>query len=257
MTHQTNQQGIAFVFPPEIFPRGCSKSFSSGASAPSRFCLAWDFLFPPVPLLTWCLLAAVTGNASQELPFGEPFPPGVSRDPLIINPKESTGQVALIGISPLMVCVPSPLQLLPRMSSVLLLLLLLPFSAGNAGSQPGQALPRRRLSCVRCCGPSEQPVSVLSQRSARMSGEPRYSLPKIQPTINITILKGGCSSFPACSLLLFLWAFPAAKFGKKIRAKGKMCPEVSKITVPKMWLYAKVTKIRSRGAQNMIVPKSV
>ncbi|NXM99310.1 C1QT1 protein, partial [Sylvia borin] len=74
-----------------------------------------------------------------------------------------------------------------RMSAVILLLLL---SAGNAGSQPGTALPRRRLSCVRCCGPSEQPVSIISQRSARMSPHPQYSLPKIQPTIDITILKG-------------------------------------------------------------------
>ncbi|XP_005054685.2 PREDICTED: complement C1q tumor necrosis factor-related protein 8 isoform X1 [Ficedula albicollis] len=89
-----------------------------------------------------------------------------------------------------MVCVPSPLQLLPRMSSVLLPALLLLLSVGSAGSQPERALPRRRLSCVRCCGPSEQPVPILSQRSARMSGEPQYSPPKIQPTIDITILKG-------------------------------------------------------------------
>ncbi|NXU97838.1 C1QT1 protein, partial [Cettia cetti] len=74
-----------------------------------------------------------------------------------------------------------------RMRAVLLLLLL---SAGNAGSQPDTALPRRRLSCVRCCGPSEQPVSILSQRSARMNAQPRYSVPQIQPTIDITILKG-------------------------------------------------------------------
>lgn len=138
-----------------------------------------------------------------------------------------------------MVCVPSPLQLLPRMSSVLLLLLLLPFSVGNGGSQPEQALPRRRLSCVRCCGPSEQPVSILSQRSARMSGEPRYSLPKIQPTIDITILKGGCSSFPAWSLLLFLWAFPAAKIGPKIQSKGQNVPK----------------SVQKKGAQNVVVHK--
>ncbi|NXR31826.1 C1QT1 protein, partial [Zosterops hypoxanthus] len=74
-----------------------------------------------------------------------------------------------------------------RMSTMILLLLL---SVGNAGSQPGMAPPRHRLSCVRCCGPSEQPVSIISQRSARMSPHLQYSLPKIQPTINITILKG-------------------------------------------------------------------
>ncbi|NWY33025.1 C1QT8 protein, partial [Pheucticus melanocephalus] len=77
-----------------------------------------------------------------------------------------------------------------RMSSVILLLLLLLPPAGNAGSEEEQALPRRRLACVRCCGPSEQPVSIFSQRSARMSSHPQYSLPKVQPTIDITILKG-------------------------------------------------------------------
>ncbi|NWT63313.1 C1QT8 protein, partial [Erythrocercus mccallii] len=68
------------------------------------------------------------------------------------------------------------------------LLLLLLLSAGNAGSRPDTALPQRRLACVRCCGPSEQPASIVSQRSARI--QPRYSLPKIRPTIDITILKG-------------------------------------------------------------------
>ncbi|NXQ28333.1 C1QT8 protein, partial [Alaudala cheleensis] len=77
-----------------------------------------------------------------------------------------------------------------RMGAVIPLLQLLLLCPGTAGSQPGPALPRRRLSCVRCCGPSEQPVSILTQRSARMSAEPRYSMPKIQPTIDITILKG-------------------------------------------------------------------
>ncbi|NXH42650.1 C1QT1 protein, partial [Dicaeum eximium] len=77
-----------------------------------------------------------------------------------------------------------------RMSAAILLLPLLLLSAGNAGSQPEKALPRRRLSCVRCCAPSEQPVPVVSQRSARMSAHPQYSVPKIQPTIDITILKG-------------------------------------------------------------------
>ncbi|NWS88296.1 C1QT1 protein, partial [Toxostoma redivivum] len=72
-----------------------------------------------------------------------------------------------------------------RMSTLILLLLL--FSVGNSGSQPES---RRRLSCVRCCGPWEQPVSVVSPRSARTSGSPQYSVPKIRPTIDITILKG-------------------------------------------------------------------
>ncbi|NXM87023.1 C1QT8 protein, partial [Oenanthe oenanthe] len=118
-----------------------------------------------------------------------------------------------------------------RMSSVLLLALLLLLPVGNAGSQPERALPRRRLSCVRCCGPEEQPVPIVSQRWARMSGEPRYSLPKIQPTIDITILKGGCCSFPAFPLLLFLRAFPTAKFSPKFRAKCKGQPKVSKMRI--------------------------
>lgn len=120
-------------------------------------------------------------------------------------------------------CAPSPLQLLPRMSAVLLLLLL---SAGNAGSQPDTALPRRRLSCVRCCGPSEQPVSLVSQRSARMSAHPQYSLPKIQPTIDITILKGGCSSLFLAALP---WSFPTAKFHPKFKTWARGVPKVPKI----------------------------
>ncbi|NXT64642.1 C1QT8 protein, partial [Chaetops frenatus] len=74
-----------------------------------------------------------------------------------------------------------------RMRAVVLLLLL---SAGNSGSQREQAQPRRRLSCVRCCGPSEKPVPILSQNFTRISRNPEYSLPKIQPIIDITILKG-------------------------------------------------------------------
>ncbi|NXB72300.1 C1QT8 protein, partial [Donacobius atricapilla] len=101
-----------------------------------------------------------------------------------------------------------------RMRAVILLLLL---SAGIAGSQPGAALPRRRLSCVRCCGPSEQPVSILSQRSARTSACPQYPVPKIRPTIDITILKGGCSS-------LLLAALPPGPGGRKGQ-KGQPGPQ--------------------------------
>nr|XP_014425246.1 complement C1q tumor necrosis factor-related protein 1 [Pelodiscus sinensis]XP_025036720.1 complement C1q tumor necrosis factor-related protein 1 [Pelodiscus sinensis]XP_025036721.1 complement C1q tumor necrosis factor-related protein 1 [Pelodiscus sinensis]XP_025036722.1 complement C1q tumor necrosis factor-related protein 1 [Pelodiscus sinensis] len=76
------------------------------------------------------------------------------------------------------------------MSAVLLILLV---STVNAGTFPEKGSLRREtrwLSCVRCCGPSEQPVSVASSRYVRMSSNPAYSLPKVQPTIDITILKG-------------------------------------------------------------------
>ncbi|NXF01290.1 C1QT1 protein, partial [Smithornis capensis] len=73
-----------------------------------------------------------------------------------------------------------------KMRVVFLLLLL---SAGNVGGEQERGVPRR-VSCVRCCGPSEQPVSIVTSRSTRMSSHPSYSVPKIQPTIDITILKG-------------------------------------------------------------------
>ncbi|XP_067390258.1 complement C1q tumor necrosis factor-related protein 8 [Emydura macquarii macquarii] len=73
------------------------------------------------------------------------------------------------------------------------LLLMLLVSTVNASALLGKGSLRRearRPSCVRCCGPSEQPVSVVSSRYARMSKDPAYSVPKVQPTIDITILKG-------------------------------------------------------------------
>ncbi|XP_015732509.1 complement C1q tumor necrosis factor-related protein 8 [Coturnix japonica] len=76
-----------------------------------------------------------------------------------------------------------------KMSAVLLLLLLVSIPSSMAE----QDLPRRetrRLSCVRCCGPSEQPISIISSRYTRMSSDPATSVPKVQPTIDITILKG-------------------------------------------------------------------
>ncbi|XP_032559935.1 complement C1q tumor necrosis factor-related protein 8 [Chiroxiphia lanceolata] len=94
--------------------------------------------------------------------------------------------MALIGIAVLIIPVPLLVQLaLLKMRVVLLLLLV---SVGNVGAELEKG-PPRRLSCVRCCGPSEQPVSILSSRHTRMSSSP-YSVPKVQPTIDITILKG-------------------------------------------------------------------
>ncbi|XP_034640170.1 complement C1q tumor necrosis factor-related protein 8 [Trachemys scripta elegans] len=76
------------------------------------------------------------------------------------------------------------------MSSVLLMLLVSTVNAGTLLEKGSLRREARRLSCVRCCGPSEEPVSVASSRSTRMSYDPAYSVPKVQPTIDITILKG-------------------------------------------------------------------
>ncbi|NWI97138.1 C1QT8 protein, partial [Pitta sordida] len=73
-----------------------------------------------------------------------------------------------------------------KMRLVFLLLLVCP---GNVGGELERAVPRR-VGCVRCCGPSEQPVSIMSSRNPRMGSHSSYSIPKIQPTIDITILKG-------------------------------------------------------------------
>ncbi|XP_008497125.2 complement C1q tumor necrosis factor-related protein 8 [Calypte anna] len=71
------------------------------------------------------------------------------------------------------------------------LLLLLLLSTGNTEKElPGPSWEPRRLSCVRCCGPSEQPSPIISSRYTRRSSAPAYSVPKVQPTIDITILKG-------------------------------------------------------------------
>ncbi|TFK10542.1 dual specificity protein phosphatase 5 [Platysternon megacephalum] len=76
------------------------------------------------------------------------------------------------------------------MSSVLLMLLVSTVNAGTLLEKSSLRREARRLSCVRCCGPSEEPVSVASSRSTRMSYDPVYSVLKVQPTIDITILKG-------------------------------------------------------------------
>uniref|UniRef100_A0A8D0GIP3 C1q and TNF related 8 n=1 Tax=Sphenodon punctatus TaxID=8508 RepID=A0A8D0GIP3_SPHPU len=73
------------------------------------------------------------------------------------------------------------------------LFLMLLVSTVNAGVLLEKSSPRweiRRLSCVRCCGPSEQPSSVTSSRYARMMKDPIYPMPMVKPTIDITILKG-------------------------------------------------------------------
>lgn len=83
-------------------------------------------------------------------------------------------------------------QLAQLKMSAVFLLLLVATSSISAALEKG--LPRRearRLSCVRCCGPSEQPISIISSRYTRMSSDPAFSVPKVQPTIDITILKGG------------------------------------------------------------------
>uniref|UniRef100_A0A8C8S9W3 C1q and TNF related 8 n=1 Tax=Pelusios castaneus TaxID=367368 RepID=A0A8C8S9W3_9SAUR len=76
------------------------------------------------------------------------------------------------------------------MSALLLILLVATVNAGTLLEKDSLGREARRPSCVRCCRPSEQPVSVTSSRYARMSQDPAYSVPKVQPTIDITILKG-------------------------------------------------------------------
>uniref|UniRef100_A0ACB8FJJ5 Complement C1q tumor necrosis factor- protein 1 n=2 Tax=Sphaerodactylus townsendi TaxID=933632 RepID=A0ACB8FJJ5_9SAUR len=67
-------------------------------------------------------------------------------------------------------------------------------SSLQASLLPGEkATPKketRRGSCIRCCDSSEQPVSITSSRYIRMTSDSAYSLPKVRPTIDITILKG-------------------------------------------------------------------
>ncbi|CAM5142727.1 unnamed protein product [Eretmochelys imbricata] len=76
------------------------------------------------------------------------------------------------------------------MSAMLLMLLVSTVNASTLREKGSLRWEARRLSCVRCCGPSEEPVSFASSRSTRMSNDPTYSVPKVQPTIDITILKG-------------------------------------------------------------------
>uniref|UniRef100_A0A6J0ULK8 Complement C1q tumor necrosis factor-related protein 8 n=1 Tax=Pogona vitticeps TaxID=103695 RepID=A0A6J0ULK8_9SAUR len=79
-----------------------------------------------------------------------------------------------------------------KMRAILLLLLASSLRASNPLDE--KALPKRENrrvpSCVRCCGPSEQPASVTASRYARMTSDSFYSMPRIRPTIDITILKG-------------------------------------------------------------------
>ncbi|XP_026541600.1 complement C1q tumor necrosis factor-related protein 1-like [Notechis scutatus] len=63
----------------------------------------------------------------------------------------------------------------------------------HASSLPGdKAAPKKRRAppCVRCCGEDEQLASITASRFARMTSNSRYAHPKVQPTIDIHILKG-------------------------------------------------------------------
>ncbi|XP_053220911.1 complement C1q tumor necrosis factor-related protein 8 [Podarcis raffonei] len=74
------------------------------------------------------------------------------------------------------------------------LLLLLASSLHATRPLGDKAFPKREArrvsSCVRCCGPAEQPSSITASRYTRMTSDSLYAMPRIQPTINITILKG-------------------------------------------------------------------
>uniref|UniRef100_A0A8C6EEP4 C1q and TNF related 8 n=1 Tax=Microcebus murinus TaxID=30608 RepID=A0A8C6EEP4_MICMU len=75
-------------------------------------------------------------------------------------------------------------------STLMLLALALPTAAW-----PGLGLPRR--PCVHCCRPAWPPASPgpYAHVSAR---DPWWGLPRVRPTIDISILKGGCPR--ACGL---------------------------------------------------------
>uniref|UniRef100_A0A8D0KG84 C1q and TNF related 8 n=1 Tax=Salvator merianae TaxID=96440 RepID=A0A8D0KG84_SALMN len=73
-------------------------------------------------------------------------------------------------------------------------MLLLASSLHTARLLGEKGFPRREArktsSCVRCCGPAEQPFSLTASRYARMTSDSIRTMPKVQPVINITILKG-------------------------------------------------------------------
>ncbi|XP_042293971.1 complement C1q tumor necrosis factor-related protein 8 [Sceloporus undulatus] len=78
------------------------------------------------------------------------------------------------------------------MCAIFLLLLAssLPASSPHGQEASSKRDGRRVTSCVRCCGPAEQPASITASRYTRMSSDSFYSMPRIRPTIDITILKG-------------------------------------------------------------------
>lgn len=83
----------------------------------------------------------------------------------------------------------------PNMHAIFLLLLVSSVHS-NSILPSGKALPKkatRRTSCVRCCSSAEQPVS---SRYVRMSSDSAFSMPKVQPRIDITILKGEQHTLP-------------------------------------------------------------
>ncbi|XP_077173086.1 complement C1q tumor necrosis factor-related protein 8-like isoform X1 [Paroedura picta] len=79
------------------------------------------------------------------------------------------------------------------MRAVLLAFFVLASSSPASLLPGGEASPQketRRGACVRCCDSDEQPASITSSRYVRMTSDSAYSLPKVRPTIDITILKG-------------------------------------------------------------------
>ncbi|XP_045397009.1 complement C1q tumor necrosis factor-related protein 8 [Lemur catta] len=68
-------------------------------------------------------------------------------------------------------------------STLVLLVLLLPTAAW-----PGLGLPRR--PCVQCCHPARPPAAAPSPYGHGSAGDPRWGLPRVRPTIDISILKG-------------------------------------------------------------------
>lgn len=89
---------------------------------------------------------------------------------------------------------PVPQALAPVAAPALLLLLALP-----ARAWPGLGLPRR--PCVHCCRPAWPPAAP-GPHAPMSDGEEWVWPPRVQPTIDISILKGECpcSGHPTCPL---------------------------------------------------------
>lgn len=187
------------------------------------------------------------------------------QDLLIINPKESTCQVALIGIVPLMVCVPFPAPAAPE----------------DEGCDP--AAPAFRRECRIPAGEGAAQAAPVVREVLRALGAARvHHLPKVhQDDRGSRIFRAQNPAHhrhhhpqrwvwlvPVLFLPALPWSFPAAKFSQ---GQGQGVPKMGpkqRQGVPKKLFCPKVPKTRprgaqnvpkttSRGAQNVVVPKYV
>lgn len=109
-----------------------------------------------------------------------PTPPDKGAQPRQLRGLGLSGGLSFSDAPP-----PVPHQALARMAaSGLLLLLGLP-----VGAWPGLGLPRR--PCVQCCHAAWPPAAP-GPYTPQSAGEPGVPLPRVRPTIDISILKGEC-----------------------------------------------------------------